>query len=785
MDLKKSMCCSLLRTVFFGFTLLLGLLTSHLSLANNSIILPESSFDLQITPYLSIFEDESNTLSVDDILTAVNQQKFTPRNRDTFRFSVSDSSFWLRFSITNPHSKKQSLVFSVSNNRIDNIDFYEYKEGHLNHHKSGSKAPTKAKGGHRQAYPFLIDINEKSKQTYFIKIHSTTPIDTTFRLQSDDQFLQSQQLDFTLLGIALGLIIATFSFFMFAWYFYRFHIAILSALYCASIFFFIPLWLGQWAAWFPHIKPWNDDLTLAITMVSIILQILIVMQLKWKAPSTKLVFRILFTLLITNVIVFLTLFFFPVGLTIFLTQCSIIITFTATSLIFIFFKNKYKRAQKFLLLSHLTLVIGVIINLLTTLDVLALNFINIWAVFILPLVVILGTLAFNLSAINQYRQTRDLQLNTGDSFLSKLLSKLGHDFRTPINGVMGMSELLADTHLSHTQRDYLETINLAGEDLLHLVNDMADFSKLRNGEFQINNRPFDLSNCLTHCMNRYQQEARRKQIELVLDIAEDISPRLLGDQDRLQTIITNLVSQSLRHTESGELELSVFRVGSGKQEGLFFQIQLTGSLIDHDELRRLFRTMEGPKEPFNGMNLNQGLGLIIVKRIVALLQGSIEVETLTYQGCSITLFLPIKEEFSSKLDEPDNYHLLTGKRILIVDDNSTFRRVMEKQAKRWGMKTDNTHSGKEALALMRNKANLDEAYDYILIDQDMPIMNGIQLTERLMADDSIRPKPLRIMLTGLGINNSNQNAIDAGIQKIIHKPISGRHLKEALLELVP
>lgn len=774
----------LLRTVFFGFNLLLGLLTSHLSLANNSIILPDSSFDLPITPYLSIFEDDTNTLSIESILSAENQQQFTPISRDILRFPSSDSSFWLRFSITNTHSKKQSLVFSISSNRIDDIGFYEYKAGQLNHHKSGSSSPTKAQGGHRQAYPFLIDINQKSKQTYFIKLHSTTAIDTTFHLQSDDQFLQSQQLDFTLLGIALGLIIAICAFFMFIWHFYRFQIAIFSALYCISIFFFIPLWLGQLVAWFPHIKDWNDDLSLTAIMAAIISQILIVMQLKWQAPSTKLVFRFLLTLIILNLIAFPVLLILPAGYMIFLTQCSLVFTLTATSLILLLFKNEYINSQKFLLISHSIVVIGVVIRLLTTHDVLALNFINTWAAFALPLVLMIGTLSFNLSAINQYRQTRNLQLNTGDGFLSKLLSKLGHDFRTPINGVMGMSELLADTHLTHTQRDYLETINLAGEDLLHLVNDMSDFSKLRNGEFQINNRPFDLSSCLTHCMNRYQQEARRKQIELVLDIADDISPRLLGDQDRLQTIITNLVSQSLRHTESGELELSVFPVGSGKQEGIFFQIQLTGSLIDHDELRRLFRTMEGPKEPFNGMNLNQGLGLIIVKRVVALLHGSIEVETLTYQGCSITLFLPIKEELSDTLEEPENINLLSGKRILIVDDNSTFRRVIEKQTKRWGMKTDNTHSGKEALALMRNKANLDEAYDYILIDQDMPIMNGIQLTERLMADEGINPKPLRVMLTGLGINNSNQDAIDAGIQKVIHKPISGRHLKEALLEFI-
>ena len=117
-----------------------------------------------------------------------------------------------------------------------------------------------------------------------------------------------------------------------------------------------------------------------------------------------------------------------------------------------------------------------------------------------------------------------------------------------------------------------------------------------------------------------------------------------------------------------------------------------------------------------------------------------------------------------------------------MDDNTTFRGVIEKQVKRWGMKADSTYSGKEALALMRNQSNLGEPYDFIVIDHDMPIMNGIQLTERLMADMDIEPKPMRIMLTGLGIGSANQEAKEAGIQKVVNKPVTGRHLKEVLLD---
>jgi signal transduction histidine kinase/ActR/RegA family two-component response regulator len=776
MNIKRFLLLSLLWIT----TTIPTLLLSATSQAMPAIMLPDASFDLQITPYLSIFEDESGDLTIDDILGSDTQRKFTPSHSDNLRFSLSDSNYWLRFSITNPHPKNQSLVLSISNNRLENIDFYEYKAGKLNHQTSGGLSNSKAQGSHRQAYPFLIEVQAKKNQTYFIKISSTNSINTLLRLQSNDQFLQSQQFDFSILGMALGWIVATCVFFIFTWYFYRVNSALISAFFCVSAFIFIPAWLGQWATWFPQSQVWENEIILLSVMSSAVIQTLLTMSLNWSSSDSKIIPRIFTFILAINIVPTLIYLFWPSGTIILIMLTTIMITNILLANILLFAKSANERAQFFLLIGHVIIACGILLSILTTHNFLALNFITSWASIILPMSMVLCTIFANLSIIDNYRQNRNRQINSSDVILPELLAKLGHEFRTPINGVMGMSELLSDTRLTHTQRDYLDTISLAGRDLLHLVSEMSDFAKLQSGRINLDHRAFDLTNCLSECMNRYQQEANRKQIELVLDIADDISPRLLGDKHRLQTIITNLIAQSLRHTESGELELRVFRVGLNNHEGIFFQIQLTGSLIEHDELRRLFRTMAGPQENFSKSNLDQGLGLMIVKHLVGLMEGSIEVETLTHHGCSITLFLPIKEELNERVEEDSD--LLSGQRILIVDDNSTFRGVIEKQVKRWGMRAESAYSGKEALALMRNKSNLNEPYDYIVLDHDMPIMNGIQLIERLMADNDIEPKPIRIMLTGLGIGSANQEAKEAGIQKVIHKPVSGRHLKEVLLE---
>ena len=157
-------------TIFF----IASLLYASVSSGAPTILLPDSSFDLQITPYLSIYEDSSNALTIDDILAPEFQSNFSPSHSDNIRFSLSDSSYWLKFSITNPHENKQSLVLSISNSRLDNIEFYESKSGKINFRRSGRGALNKAQGSHRQAYPFLIEVDAKQHQIYIIKIQSTS-----------------------------------------------------------------------------------------------------------------------------------------------------------------------------------------------------------------------------------------------------------------------------------------------------------------------------------------------------------------------------------------------------------------------------------------------------------------------------------------------------------------------------------------------------------------------------------------------------------------------------------
>lgn len=772
---NKSIPLNLLSILFFTFVLTTSLFTSETVQAKDSILLPNSSFDLQITPYLFTFEDATNQLTINDILTDEYQLNFNQNKSDNLRFKISGSSYWIRFSVSNPYEQDKNVFFSISNHFLENVSFYEYKAGEL-HNLSRDRHD--AHSHKTQFYPFLIEVNKKQKQTYFIKIQSSSLINSTFWLQSDDQFLAHQKFDFTIQGMVISWILAICNFFIFIWYFYRFKISILSALYGLSILIFIPAWLNHWSVWFPALQNWRNEIIIFSLISSILLQIQIVMKLDWPKAITKQTTRILNTLLIINALVTLICIFLPSGLMVALIKITIISNcLTVIGLLYVFRSNN-PQAQTSLLISYSLIAFGVTVSLLIDFDFISIDVFYNLAELLLPLIMVNCMLICNLSLVKQYNNDKQYKENKNLA-LTELITKLAYEVRTPINGIVGMSELLSETHLSPTQKEYTDSINLSADHLSNFSNDISDFTKIQGGHLTLEQYPFDLTHCLTKCLTRYQQEANRKNIELVLDISDNISHHVLGDKNRLETIINHLLGQSLRHTESGELELSVFQVEKSSLKGIFFQIQLTGSFIEHEELQRLFRTMPEPQEALTLLHDNQKLGLIIAKQLIKLMNGSIEVETLTYQGCSITLFLPLEEVLSDKI-KPTSQSL-AGKRILIVDDNAIFREVIKKQTKRWGMKADSTYSGKEALALMRIKANLGEHYDFIIIDQDMPIMDGLQLAQRLSTDNNITPKPKSIMLSTLG--QSHFDPSDFGIRQVVNKPISGRYLKDILLKL--
>ena len=369
------------------------------------------------------------------------------------------------------------------------------------------------------------------------------------------------------------------------------------------------------------------------------------------------------------------------------------------------------------------------------------------------------------------------------SYHSEFLSNLSHELRTPLNGVLGMSELLGDTPLSNSQRDYLETIQMSGQDMVRMINRVSDYAKLNAGRIQINESEFDIVEIAEKNLNKFQHQAKQAQIELVLNLATDVPNRICCDESRLHTIMENLLENAMRQTQHGEIELRISLAEVNHQQALAISIRDTGKGLNKDTLKQLMSKQMGPLTPNESGIQGADFGLTLCKRLIEAMGGTMYIESNQNIGTSISFNIPFKSVESSQPAKAQD-DILSGLSILVVDDNSTLRKVIQRYAKSWGANADSTFSGKEALALLRSQQNLGTPYDIILIDQDMPIMDGFQLAKRIHEDPEINKDLIKVMLTGLGISNSHNSVRNFGIHQVITKPVSSRALKKVLAQHV-
>jgi signal transduction histidine kinase/CheY-like chemotaxis protein len=386
----------------------------------------------------------------------------------------------------------------------------------------------------------------------------------------------------------------------------------------------------------------------------------------------------------------------------------------------------------------------------------------------------------SLSIVAPYFQQRI----SNESFVEKknqstFLAKLSHSFRTPMNGVLGMSELLKDTPLSQQQRNYLSTIEQSGNDLLRLINRVSDTGKIQTGKLQLDLQEFDLISVIEKIIDAHIPLAEQNHVEIILNIHSKIPAKVICDEERLNTVIDNLLLNALTHTKNGEIEIRAYWVNTAYQDKLLFTIRDSGQGISKDTLKQVLANHNPTENPTMDIE-NIDFGLFLSKSIIEALQEDFYIESNANIGTSIRFSMAASP---SKNTQPKALpNTLNGLSILIVDDNRTFRSVIQQYTQSWGAHADTTYNGKEALALLRNHNNTDSPYDVIIIDQDMPIMDGFQLASKIKNDPEINQNIIKIMLTGSGITSQNHSVVDTGIHQVIAKPVTARALQAVLIK---
>ncbi|MHC8316384.1 hybrid sensor histidine kinase/response regulator [Pseudomonas sp. LB3P31] len=383
---------------------------------------------------------------------------------------------------------------------------------------------------------------------------------------------------------------------------------------------------------------------------------------------------------------------------------------------------------------------------------------------------------------DRFSISRDLAASNAEiNAKAEFLAKISHEIRTPMNGVLGMTELLLGTPLSVKQRDYVQTIHSAGNELLTLINEILDISKLESGQIELDDVQFDLNALIEDCLSIFRAKAEQQNVELISFIQPQVPRVISGDPTRLRQTLLSLLENALKKTDEGEILIVVALDERSAKPRLRIAVQDSGEPMDAEERDALMHAELHSKHFLSANRLGGNLGLVIARQLIRLMQGEFGIKSGNSQGSTLWLTLPLDpdrlEHPTSDLDGP-----LQGARVLVVDDNDTCRKVLVQQCTAWGLNVSAVPSGKEALALLRTKAHLRDYFDVVLLDQNMPGMTGMQLAAKIKEDPSLNHDILLIMLTGISNAPSKIIARNSGIKRILAKPVAGYTLKTTLAD---
>ncbi len=742
------------------------------SASTNPLLIPNESFDFVVTPYVSVYEDSSAELTITDLLSREQPLRFTPSHSDKLKFGITQSAYWLHISITNLSDNTRLAILNLTNPTLKSVDLYNIS----NRNQPEAHNRRYQMGGYLQADPFLLEVPAATTESYLIRIHSNNNVNTSLKLSSLDSFVFNEQWDFIVQGLTLGFIIASLLYFVTAYYQHGVLMAAFAASYTTCLLIYLPTWSGLADVLFDVPPQHLDTLGYLFANLGVMSYIGVIYALGWNNPGIRR--ALLASIAAYSLIALGFVATVDVGLKLVLSSSYLLISILICALLFST-ASQHPKAQRWIAYGTLTYGLVLLMTLMTVANFLALEFIAEWAMLLLPGFLITGLLLAVASASGR-RSQPNVAPEQNLAISSKMLSHISHELRSPINGVIGMGELLADTPLSNNQRDFLDTVSQAGRDMLHVVNQVSDLGKVRSNQLELEYQPVEVLGLLNQTIQHFQQEAVRKQIELLVDVDDQTPQRVLADKVHLQSLLHTLINKLMAYTEQGELALICKAYQTPSTGGLSIQLRVTGHITRPEELKQTLMILQH-QQNLLPRNYDKLWDMLVLRHVLKTMRGNLEIESFALHGASLALYLPLEADQSTEPQQHDDS--LIGKRILIVDDNASVRNVIDKQVKRWGMRTDSTYSGKEALAMMRNQATLKEPFDYIIIDHDMPLMNGLQLSERITSDKDIQQKPARLMLTGMSISHVREEALEAGIETLLSKPADPEQLRQALLSL--
>ncbi len=770
--------------IAFAFSLLLAApsLSSVFAATTESTSVTPGSDALPTTDSnWRLLVDQSGLLTLREILDQ--RSLFQRIDQRSYAAPASDNAVWLQVSLPAFSHPNWLWMFAP---RVQLLDFYLLRDGHIERHvETGELRPLESRPLPTRAYLFSLP-NDGAPREAYIRLRSSHPIMAWFRTV-DETGLVKLAMPAYLFGALFGALalLMIYNLLRFAYTFSYSHVWL--ALLHGALLICAVANLGLLAVWSPKLfysQPLIADMAALLTCVALLafaFGFFYHRRTRWTtwlfALLASLVGGLAATILLSGQLWFSWLIY-----------AAVLITAVSVTVVAIYhWRQRYDPAR--LLVAGMLLFDGAFVLVLPVL--LGFNqFDPDWLTGVMFSVATCSGLILSFALLERQRQIQSDNRNqhTAEAVISAelrtkadFLAKISHEIRTPMNGVLGMSELLLGTSLSAKQRDYVQTIHSSGNELLTLINEILDISKLESGQIELDDVQFDLNALIEDCLSIFRAKAEQQKVELISFVQPQMPHVVAGDPTRLRQTLLNLLENAFKQTEEGEVLLIAAVDDQEGQPRLRITVQDSGRPLEAEERDALLNAALDSRDFLAATRHGGRLGLIIARQLVHLMDGEFGIQTGGITGNTLWISLPLvanlSEQPGNELDDE-----LKGARLLVVDDNDTCRKVLSQQCSSWGLEVSAVASGKEALALLRTKAHLREYFDVVLLDQDMPGMTGMQLASRIKEDFSLNHDILLIMLTGMSSAPSKVIARNAGIKRILAKPVAGYTLKTTLAD---